>query len=353
MCVPFAPTDLALVARALDSAGLLLERGYGLRIEKAAGIGTARGFERAIARLAGLLRERAAPDAEAASRAAAGELALDWSALTPRAQARAVDRAAKAARDITARIPARLRETLGRAAVGLVQDVRLAARERQGLAIGVDFNAVDRRVVEHVVRTQTNFVRDEFGRRSDRMSARAREAVASGLERGLGREEIAGELAEMARSVIQGKSPFYWEVVAGAFMATGRSYAQISAYAEAGIDRYRILAVMDAHTTPLCRFLNGKTFSVATALDRFDAIDALEDPEQIKAALPWGRQARDPETGEMHIYVERDGARTTVASYPPGDVTRIRARVSDEELEGIWGFPPYHGLCRSVTVAVF
>jgi len=98
LCVPFAPTDLALVARALDSAGLLLERGYGLRIEKAAGIGTARGFERAIARLAGLLRERAAPDAEAASRAAAGELALDWSALTPRAQARAVDRAAKAAR---------------------------------------------------------------------------------------------------------------------------------------------------------------------------------------------------------------------------------------------------------------
>ena len=209
-------------------------------------------------------------------------------------------------------------ETLGRAAVGLVQDVRLAARERQGLAIGVDFNAVDWRVVEHVVRTQTNFVRDEFGRRSDRMSARAREVVASGLERGLGREEIAGELAEMARSVIQGKSPFYWEVVAGAFMATGRSYAQISSYAEAGIDRYRILAVMDAHTTPLCRFLNGKTFSVATALDRFDAIDALEDPEQIKAALPWGRQARDRETGEMHIYVERDGARTTVASYPPG-----------------------------------
>ena len=101
-------------------------------------------------------------------------------------------------------------------------------------------------------------------------------------------------------------------------MATGRSYAQISSYAEAGIDRYRILAVMDAHTTPLCRFLNGKTFSVATALDRFDAIDALEDPEQIKAALPWGRQARDRETGEMHIYVERDGARTTVASYPPG-----------------------------------
>ena len=135
------------------------------------------------------------------------------------------------------------------------------------------------------------------------MSARARDVVASGLERGLGRKEIAGELEEAVSRAIQGKSPFYWEVVAGAFMATGRSYAQISSYAEAGIDRYRIVAVMDAHTTPLCRFLNGRTFSVATALDRFDAIDALENPEDIKNALPWGRQARDRETGEMHIYV--------------------------------------------------
>jgi SPP1 gp7 family putative phage head morphogenesis protein len=353
MCVPCDPGELALVARALDSADLILARGFGVRVEKAAGAGTPRGFEREVARLAGLLRNRAAPDAEAASHVAARELALDWRALAPRARERAVARAAKAAQDITARIPEGLRSTLGRAAVDLVKEVREVARSRQGLAIGTDFNAVDRRVIEHVVRTQTNFVRDEFGRRTERMSARAREVVASGLERGLGREEIASELAEAVGTAIQGKSPFYWEVVAGAFMGTGRSYAQVSSYAEAGIDRYRILAVMDAHTTPLCRFLNGRTFSVARALDRFDAIDALEDPEEIKSALPWGRQARDRETGEIHIYVERGGRRTTIASYAPDDVTRIRARVSDDELEDVWGFPPYHGLCRSTTVAVF
>jgi hypothetical protein len=126
----------------------------------------------------------------------------------------------------------------------------------------------------------------------------------------------------------------------------------VSAYAEAGLERYRILAVMDAHTTPLCRFLNGRTFSVRMALDRFDVIDRLEDPEEIKNALPWGREARDPKTGTIHIYVARGDTRTTVATYEPSEPTRIRAAVSDEALEGIWGFPPYHGLCRSTTVAV-
>jgi SPP1 gp7 family putative phage head morphogenesis protein len=352
MCVPYDSGDLALVTRAVDSADWILARGFGLPIEKAAGVWTPRGFERVVARLAGLLRERAAPDTEAATRAAAGELTLDWRALTPRAREQAIARAAGAAGQITARIPSRLRATLGRAAVDLVKEVREAARTRQRLAVGVDFNAVDRRVIEHVVRTQTNFVRDEFGRRSDRLSAHAREVVASGLERGLGRGEIAREIADSVGTTLRGKSPFYWEVVAGAFTATGRSYAQISSYAEAGIDRYRILAVMDAHTTPLCRFLNGRTFSVATALDRFDAIDALEDPEQIKRALPWGREAHDRQTGERHIYVQRGDARTVVASYAPAEPSRIRARVSDAELEGIWGFPPYHGLCRSTTVAV-
>jgi SPP1 gp7 family putative phage head morphogenesis protein len=352
MCVPYAPDDLALVARAVDAADVLLARGFGVRLERAAGIATPRGFERAVARLAGLLRDRIRPETGAASRAAARELEVDWRELAPRARRRAVERAAAAAAEITARIPARLRATLGRAAVDLVREVREAARTRQGLAIGVDFNAVDRRVIEHVVRTQTNFVRDEFGRRSERMSETAREVVARGLERGLGREEIAAELAEVARTVIEGKSPFYWEVVAGAFMATGRSYAQISSYAEAGLERYRIVAVMDAHTTPLCRFLNGRTFSVSRALDRFDAIDRLEDPEEIKTALPWGREVRDPESGEMHIYVNQGGRRAILASYSPGDVTSIRARASDDVIEGVWGFPPYHGLCRSVTVGV-
>src|SRR5437870_11317415 len=102
MCVLSSGDDLALIAHAVDSADALLARSYGIRIQKAVGIGTPRGFERAVARLAGILRDRATPVQEAAARAAGSELALDWSALTPRARTRAVERAARAARNATA-----------------------------------------------------------------------------------------------------------------------------------------------------------------------------------------------------------------------------------------------------------
>src|SRR5437870_10864782 len=105
MCVLSSGDDLALIAHAVDSADAILARAYGVRIQKAAGIGTPRGFERAVARLAGILRDRATPTQAAAARAAGSELGLDWRALTPRARVRAVERAARAAREITAAIP--------------------------------------------------------------------------------------------------------------------------------------------------------------------------------------------------------------------------------------------------------
>ena len=342
---------LAVVAKGVDAADAILAQSFGLRVEKADGIATPRGFERAVARLAGLLHARALPVQQEATRAVTAALDLDWRELGPHQRSRAVEEAAKAARKITADIPLRLRSVLGRAAVDVVQSVRTAMRDRQGLALGVDFNAVDRRVVEHVVRSQSNFVRDDFGRRTAQFSARAREVVADGLERGLGRGEISASLEEAARGVILGKSPFYWDVVASAFTSNARSYAQMSSYAEAGIERYQIVAVLDAHTTPLCRYLNGRTFSVAKALDRFDAIDALESPEDIKSAQPWGREVRNPNTGLIDIYVQQGDVRTTLASYAPDTPSRFVGRADDAVLENSVSWPPYHGLCRSGTVA--
>jgi hypothetical protein len=93
----------------------------------------------------------------------------------------------------------------------------------------------------------------------------------------------------------------------------------MSSYAEAGIRQYRIEPVLDEQTTNICRYLHGKTFSVADALRRFDRIEQLEDPEAIKQAMPWVREAQDRETR-------------------PHPALRGRRRWSDRPRRG-------HGLC--------
>jgi hypothetical protein len=133
----------------------------------------------------------------------------------------------------------------------------------------------------------------------------------------------------------------------------------MSSYAEAGVRQYRIEAVLDEQTTNICRYLHGKTFSVADALRRFDRIEQLEDPEAIKQAMPWVREAQDRDTGRTRLYVDGGAGRTDIA-----EVTRsamgtrddrgdFRPLVSDAILSDMGiGYPPYHGLCRSTTLAV-
>jgi SPP1 gp7 family putative phage head morphogenesis protein len=165
----------------------------------------------------------------------------------------------------------------------VVATTRTDARRSQRLAIGAEFNAIDRRVIDHVTSSQGNFVRDEYGRRIESLGEEARRIVAAGLEEGLGRDDIAHALEQAARATLIDRAPFYWETVAASFIAQGRSYAQMSSYAEAGIRQYRIEAVLDEQTTNICRYLHGKTFSVADAIRRFDRIEHARRPRSHQA----------------------------------------------------------------------
>ena len=75
--------------------------------------------------------------------------------------------------------------------------------------------------------------------------------------------------------------------------------------------------------------------------------------------MPWVREAQDLETGRTRLYVDGGRGRTDLA-----EVTRsamgtrddrgdFRALASDSALNEVGiGFPPYHGLCRSSSLAV-
>jgi hypothetical protein len=355
-----APADrLLLVHQAREFADHVLDDVLRLPVEKALNLGTPAGFDRAVATLAARLRRAVGRADAAAVREAMAVLDVDWARTTPEQRRRLVNDALVAAGRATAAVPTRIRAPLGGAAESVVAATRSHVRQAQGLAIRAQFNAVDHRIADHIVRSQANFVRDEYGRRLDSFGEQARRIVAEGLEAGLGRDDIAADLERAARAALINRAPFYWEVVAGAFIGQGRSFAQMSSYAEAGIERYRIEAVLDERTTSTCRYLHGKTFSVGEALRRFDRLERLERPEDIKRELPWVRERTDAETGRAVLYVNRGGEETALAEVlrsavgTRDDLGEFRPLASEAALREVGiGFPPYHGLCRTTTLAV-
>lgn len=352
-----AADPLLLVHEARIAADELLGGYLRLRIDKATDLSTAADFDRAVALLAARLRRAAGRADVDAVRDTVSILDVDWSRTTAAVRRRLVSEAMAAASRATAIIPMRIQVPLGDAAESVVAATRTHARRHQGLAIAADFNVLDRRIIQHVTSSQSNFVRDEYGRRVDGLGEQARQIVAAGLEQGLGRADIAADLERAARVALIDRAPFYWEVVASSFIGRGRSFAQMSSYAEAGIQRYLIEAVLDERTTHICRYLHGKSFSVADAVKRFERVEQLERPEDIKRALPWVRERRDAETGRTRLYVDGAAGRTALA-----EVTRsafgtrddrgdFRSLASDDALRGVGiGFPPYHGLCRTTTL---
>lgn len=357
MCVRCATADdLALVAEARDVADALLGRYLRLDVAKAMNLGTPGGFDRAVVRLARLLQGRAADSDHAAVKAAVEVLDVDWHRTTVEQRRSLISRALEASGRKTKDVPAKVQTVFGNAATEVVRATRDGARRDQKLAIGADFNAVDQRVIRHLRSSQANYVRDEYGRRHDAFGEEARRIVSEGLESGLGRDDIAEDLAEAAKGIIAGRSPAYWDVVAGSFVGRGRSFSQLSAYAEAAVTRYRIVAVLDEVTTPTCRFLDGKTFSVSRGLELFDRVEA--NPDSIEELNPWVRDTVDPATGKRSLSIDRGGERYSIA-----DIVRSGVGARDDRGEfsrglgerelgdlGI-GFPPYHGLCRTTTVA--
>ena len=359
MCEACGTASLLAIHEARLAADELVECCLRLPVEKAMNLGSPRGFDRAVAVLAARLRRDVGSADARAVREAMAVFDVDWPSTTASQRRKLITEAISAAGKATADIPTRIEASLDNAAESVVAATRSEARRRQGLAIGARFNALDRRVIDHVVSSQGNFVRDEYGQRLDAFGQKARGIVADGLEQGLGRDDIAADLQRAARASLVEQSPFYWEVIASSFIGQGRSFAQMSSYAEAGIERYVIHAIVDEATTPICRYLDGKEFGVGDALDRFERVESIDEPEEIKTVLPWVREQVDPETGRTLLFVERGGGRIPLAdslntgSGRSDDRGSYRSLANDEVLReaGVL-FPPYHGFCRTTTLAV-
>lgn len=349
---------LDTVAAGAEAAGQILTGCCGVHtVAKALDLGSKTSFDRAVATFASALRRRAADPEREAVAEALKVLDVDWPSTTAAQRRGLINDALVAAGRATAVIPVRHEEVVIPHAREVVDTGRADVR-RAGLTIGADFNSVDERIAAHLRDSHVLYVTDEYGRRIEAFGAAARNIVAEGVELGLGRADIAGRLQAAATKDLAARSSFYWEVVAAAFTTRGRSFAQVSGYAEAGVERFRIESVLDEATTNFCRSIHGTEFSVGAGLRAFADAERLTAPEEIKDAAPWVRETKNPD-GTTEMWVKRGAERISVGTVVESAVGRADEVGKFKGLKpapdlgslGI-GLPPYHGLCRTTTVPV-
>lgn len=322
-----------------------------LPVEKAIDPLTRGGYLRIVAQVRRALENVTAEAEAGAVRDALRVLDVDW----PNLNATAREAVAQAARDAIGTAGARampgVRAVLIASGPRVMGETRSSARRRYGFEIGTSLSARDRAAERYVRISTANFVRDHYGVRADELSARAREVVARGLEEGLGREAIAHALQrELGDRVMRGSS--YWQVVAGQFTNAARTFSQIGAFQEAGIQSYVFSAVLDEVTTDECRFYDGQTFPMSTAVTARDQLASLTNPDDVYRVAPWVRSGR-MEDGTRAIYIDRGNGREVIATIDRSGVgTQGRGEYSNalsgRALEAMTPpMPPLHANCRS------
>jgi SPP1 gp7 family putative phage head morphogenesis protein len=297
-------------------------------------------------------------DAEAAAmRRALATLDVDWRHLSPAARDRVIHAARQAVQGAAAQVLPRVDHVFEVESKRIVADSRRSAVRQFGLHIGASTTSTDERIAAFVRRSESHFVRDQYGRRADELGQRARDIVASGLERGLGRDDIVRDLSS-ALAASTGRTKAYWEVVATSFANRGRTYTQLAAFDEAGIERFRFEATLDQATSNVCRFMHGREFAVSRAMQRFEDVEQANEPEAIADLQPWVQVGADDD-GNQVLFFKRGGRRHLVGHVDEsavGQSDRVgrysRAMTSDQlEASGV-SVPPLHGRCRSTVVGI-
>ncbi len=304
-------------------------------------------------RLARALRGAAIGLEGEALKVAIQTLDVDWSVISE-ARRDAVIAAARAeVLGLAETVTPLVEPVLFSSASSLVPLTRAAAISRFDLAVGSS-GAADwvKGIVGDLRDSQMVYIKDAYGQRADRFDKVARDVVASGMERGLGRDDIAEELSNQLTPLGVERGTNYLNLVATDFANKSRTISQLNTFTEAGIEMYIYDAVLDEATSEICRLLHGRTFSVAKAAKRMNAALSLRNPEDIRNAMPW------VQADGNKLYFNRGETRHDVATVHEagegekdkiGKYGNVMSRAALEKAGVV--VPPRHGHCRSNLLA--
>jgi hypothetical protein len=306
--------------------------------------------------LGALLAGHVEPAETKAVQKAVDALDIDWKGIPKEARWKLIDHVRATYLDpIVEKVMPKIDQTVSFYAKDIVQSSKAKTIEKFDLKVDSTLNGFDRRVLTYAEKSQGHFIRNRFGERADRFALRARSIVSSGLEQGLGSSEIAEKLhTDLAPA---GRGRGYWDMIAMVFANRARTMAQLGSFHEAGIVAYQWESVMDEVTSVQCRFLHGRHFPVRTAMEHFDQVEALDNPEDIKTTTPFvnfgmvdgkpslyvGGRGSDERTVVAHVTRNAVGTKDDAGGF-------ANAKGNDALLALGISAPPIHGRCRSTIV---
>lgn len=289
-----------------------------------------------------------------ALKSAIDSLDVDWPNLTEAARARVIDAARSEIAGLASTVPDMVGPVFETSAARLVTGTRIAACSKFDFSAEIRNAApIDAETILNLQTSQMVYVKDQYGARADAVDAFAKDIVSSGLERGLGRDDISAELSARLKDTGVTRTEDYWKLIASDFANKARTVTQLNTFERAGIIRYRFDSVMDQATSEICRLLHGRVFSVVKAGKMMRHSMSLEDPEQIRNSRPWVQSGTN-DNGDSILYFNRGGDRHVVAHVDePGEGAMDRAGsyskvMSNKALEAAGvTVPPCHSHCRS------
>lgn len=343
-----------LYAEAIAAANVLLRNGYGIQVRKGLNPLNERDFLTISSRLSRSMNTAGVAE-DVAMRQAIRQLDVDWGNLSASSRTRHINAARRTVAGSAKNVLPAVTGVMEIEGPRVIKETRKAVKRRYKFDIVATTSSFDQRIGEHIVSSQGNFITSAIGVRADQFALQARGIVGIGLQQGLSREDIAARMEkDLLRSGL-GRKKSYWQVVAGSFANRGRTFAQFSSYRDAGIEKYLFDSVLDEDTTDTCRYMHGRIFTTSSGISKFNEVENLTDPEEIKSLQPWARTRQVGERSEIQFKTggeNRTMARVLESAVGRRDeVGRFSGGLSSSQLSksGIQ-MPPLHGHCRSTVV---
>lgn len=182
------------------------------------------------------------------------------------------------------------------------------------------FRLVDTDALNWLDEHQIFWVRNYFDRQ---LAGKVSELGKQVIQDGMNRDEAAMFFKKQFSDRFDVETYRYWDGFANHVTTRAREFGRIDAYQRAGIEYYRVVAILDHRTSGICRYMHNRIIPVSDGIAMRDALMDAKNPEDVKQITPFLKEK------------DVQGATT-------GSLKR--------KSKG-YAAPPYHFDCRSRTVS--